>query len=71
MDEDWHDLARMLPDRPLEEEDIDVLGRRAIATWIMTGPPIGQYINDDILGVTTGSDARRRAPRTSAWIISH
>ncbi|EFY94188.2 ATP-dependent DNA helicase PIF1 [Metarhizium robertsii ARSEF 23] len=28
VEEDWHELARMLPDRPLEEEDIDVLGRR-------------------------------------------
>ncbi|OAQ57415.2 ATP-dependent DNA helicase PIF1 [Pochonia chlamydosporia 170] len=30
VEEDWHELARMLPDRPLEEEDIDMLGRRDI-----------------------------------------
>lgn len=30
VEEDWHELARMLPDRPLEEEDIDILGCRDI-----------------------------------------
>ncbi|KAM4067367.1 Beta-ketoacyl synthase [Hirsutella rhossiliensis] len=30
VEEDWHELARMLPDHPLEEEDIDVLGRRDV-----------------------------------------
>ncbi|KAM4067926.1 ATP-dependent DNA helicase PIF1 [Hirsutella rhossiliensis] len=28
VEEDWHELARMLPDHPLGEEDIDILGRR-------------------------------------------
>ncbi|KAM4062456.1 PIF1-like helicase [Hirsutella rhossiliensis] len=30
VEEDWHELARMLPDHPLEEDDIDVLGRRDV-----------------------------------------
>ncbi|OAQ96606.1 hypothetical protein LLEC1_06670 [Akanthomyces lecanii] len=30
VDKDWHDLVRMLLDRPLEEEDTNVLGRRDI-----------------------------------------
>ncbi|EXU94892.1 PIF1-like helicase [Metarhizium robertsii] len=38
-DEDWHELARMLPDRPLEEENIDILGRRDIDINYDWAPP--------------------------------
>ncbi|KAK4068341.1 hypothetical protein Purlil1_13812 [Purpureocillium lilacinum] len=48
-EEDWHELARMLPDRPLEEEDIDVLGRRDIDVNYDWTPHVGRYTNDDIL----------------------
>ncbi|KAJ2966261.1 hypothetical protein NQ176_g10232 [Zarea fungicola] len=48
-DEDWHDLARMLPDRQLEEEDIDVLGRRDIDVNYDWTPHVGRYTNDGIL----------------------
>lgn len=48
-EEDWHELARMLPDRPLEEEDIDVLGRRDIDVNYDWAPHVGRYTNDDIL----------------------
>ncbi|KAJ2965409.1 hypothetical protein NQ176_g10632 [Zarea fungicola] len=50
VEEDWHELVRMLPDHPLEEDDIDVLGRHDIDVnydWI---PHVGRYTNDDILG---------------------
>jgi hypothetical protein len=49
VEEDWHGLARMLPDHPLEEEDIDMLGRRDIDInydWI---PHVGRYTDDGIL----------------------
>lgn len=49
MEEDWHELARMLPDRPLEEEDIDVLGRRDIDINYDWTPHVGRYADDDIL----------------------
>ncbi|KAM4055583.1 PIF1-like helicase [Hirsutella rhossiliensis] len=48
-EEDWHELAHMLPDRPLEEEDIDVLGRRNIDVNYDWTPHVGRYTNDDIL----------------------
>ncbi|XP_044714714.1 PIF1-like helicase domain-containing protein [Hirsutella rhossiliensis] len=48
-EEDWHELARMLPDRPLEEEDIDVLGRRNIDVNYDWAPHVGRYTNEDIL----------------------
>ncbi|KID84375.1 ATP-dependent DNA helicase PIF1, partial [Metarhizium majus ARSEF 297] len=48
-EEDWHELARMLPDRPLEEEDIDVLGRRDIDVNYDWTPHVGRYTNEDIL----------------------
>jgi ATP-dependent DNA helicase PIF1 len=48
MEEDWHELARMLPDRPLKEEDIDVLGRRDIDLNYDWAPHFGRYADDDI-----------------------
>ncbi|OWT42329.1 ATP-dependent DNA helicase PIF1 [Pochonia chlamydosporia 170] len=48
-DEDWHELARMLPDRPLEEEDIDMLGRRDIDINYDWAPHVGRYTDDGIL----------------------
>ncbi|KAJ3506470.1 hypothetical protein NM208_g16071 [Fusarium decemcellulare] len=48
-EEDWHELARMLPDRPLEEEDIDILGRRDIDINYDWTPHVGRYANDGIL----------------------
>ncbi|KAF5132980.1 ATP-dependent DNA helicase PIF1 [Metarhizium anisopliae] len=47
--EDWHELARMLPDRPLEEEDIDILGRRDIDIDYDWTPHVGRYTDDGIL----------------------
>ncbi|KID82373.1 ATP-dependent DNA helicase PIF1 [Metarhizium guizhouense ARSEF 977] len=49
VEEDWHELARMLPDRPLEEEDIDILGRRDIDINYDWTPHIGRYTDDGIL----------------------
>ncbi|EFZ04536.1 ATP-dependent DNA helicase PIF1 [Metarhizium robertsii ARSEF 23] len=49
MEEDWHELARMLPDRPLEEEDIDILGRRDIDVDYDWTPHVGRYTDDGIL----------------------
>jgi hypothetical protein len=49
VEEDWHDLARMLPDRPLEEEDIDMLGRRDIDINYDWTPHVGRYTDDGIL----------------------
>ncbi|EXU94568.1 helitron helicase-like domain protein, partial [Metarhizium robertsii] len=49
MEEDWHELARMLPDRPLEEEDIDMLGRRDIDIDYDWTPHVGRYTDDGIL----------------------
>ncbi|EFY90645.1 ATP-dependent DNA helicase PIF1 [Metarhizium acridum CQMa 102] len=49
VDEDWHELARMLPDRPLEEEDIDILGRRDIDINYDWTPHVGRYTDDGIL----------------------
>ncbi|KID80816.1 ATP-dependent DNA helicase PIF1, partial [Metarhizium majus ARSEF 297] len=48
-DEDWHELARMLPDRPLEEENIDILGRRDIDINYDWAPHVGRYTDDGIL----------------------
>ncbi|EXU94986.1 PIF1-like helicase [Metarhizium robertsii] len=48
-DEDWHELARMLPDRPLEEEDIDILGRRDIDINYDWTPHVGRYTDNGIL----------------------
>ncbi|KID81004.1 ATP-dependent DNA helicase PIF1 [Metarhizium guizhouense ARSEF 977] len=48
-DEDWHEIARMLPDRPLEEEDIDMLGRRDIDINYDWTPLVGRYTDDGIL----------------------
>ncbi|KAG7429399.1 ATP-dependent DNA helicase PIF1 [Fusarium oxysporum f. sp. raphani] len=48
-EEDWHELARMLPDRPLEEEDIDILGRRDIDINYDWTPRVGRYADDGIL----------------------
>ncbi|KAF5128359.1 ATP-dependent DNA helicase pif1 [Metarhizium anisopliae] len=48
VEEDWHELARMLPDRPLEE-DIDMLGRRDIDINYDWTPHIGRYTDDGIL----------------------
>ncbi|GKU15442.1 unnamed protein product [Fusarium langsethiae] len=48
-EEDWHELARMLPDRPLEEEDIDTLGRRDIGINYDWTPRVGRYADDGIL----------------------
>ncbi|KJK85038.1 hypothetical protein H633G_11133 [Metarhizium anisopliae BRIP 53284] len=49
VEEDWHELARMLPDRPLEEEDIDMLGRRDIDIDYDWTPHVGRYTDDGIL----------------------
>ncbi|KAF5133799.1 ATP-dependent DNA helicase PIF1 [Metarhizium anisopliae] len=49
VEEDWHELARMLPDRPLEEEDIDMLGRRDIDIDYNWTPHVGRYTDDGIL----------------------
>ncbi|KJK73750.1 hypothetical protein H634G_10986 [Metarhizium anisopliae BRIP 53293] len=49
VEEDWHELARMLPDRPLEEEDIDILGRRDIDINYDWTPHVGRYTDDGIL----------------------
>ncbi|TWU71531.1 hypothetical protein ED733_000738 [Metarhizium rileyi] len=58
VEEDWHELARMLPDRPLEEEDIDMLGRRDIDINYDWTPHVGRYTP------TTGSNARRETALT-------
>ncbi|KJK73474.1 hypothetical protein H634G_11287 [Metarhizium anisopliae BRIP 53293] len=60
--EDWHELARMLPDRPLEEEDIDVLGRRDIDVNYDWTPHVGRYTNEDIL---RGNYWKRRKAESS------
>jgi hypothetical protein len=39
----------MLPDRPLEEEDIDMLGRRDIDINYDWTPHVGRYTDDGIL----------------------
>jgi len=58
-EEDWHELARMLPDRPLEEEDINILGRRDM-TLITTGPlMLGGIPMMAFSTATTGSNAKR------------
>ncbi|KID82377.1 ATP-dependent DNA helicase PIF1 [Metarhizium guizhouense ARSEF 977] len=44
-----HELARVLPDRPLEEEDIDMLGRRDIDINYDWTPHVGRYTDDGIL----------------------
>ncbi|EXU95533.1 PIF1-like helicase [Metarhizium robertsii] len=49
VEEDWHELACMLPDRPLEEEDIDILGRRDIDVDYDWTPHVGRYTDDGIL----------------------
>ncbi|OAQ71916.2 ATP-dependent DNA helicase PIF1 [Pochonia chlamydosporia 170] len=61
-EEDWHELARMLPDRPLEEEDIDVLGRRDIDVNYDWTPHVGRYDNEDIL---RGNYWKRRKAQSS------
>jgi hypothetical protein len=48
-EEDWHELARMLPDRPLEEEDINILGRRDIDINYDWTSHVGRYTDDGIL----------------------
>src|SRR3569833_2101834 len=48
-EEDWHELARMLPDRPLEEKDIAILGRRDIDINYDWAPHVGRYTDDGIL----------------------
>ncbi|KAF9776344.1 hypothetical protein IL306_005500, partial [Fusarium sp. DS 682] len=48
-EEDWHELACMLPDRPLEEEDIDILGRRDIDINYDWTSHVGRYTDDGIL----------------------
>ncbi|XP_044717905.1 PIF1-like helicase domain-containing protein [Hirsutella rhossiliensis] len=47
-EEDWHELARMLPDRPLEEEDIDVLGRRNIDRQLLGATQGGKLLSLDV-----------------------
>ncbi|KAL6399561.1 PIF1-like helicase [Ilyonectria robusta] len=42
-EEDWHKLACMLPDRPLEEEDINILGCRDIDINYNWTPYVGRY----------------------------
>ncbi|KAF5127214.1 ATP-dependent DNA helicase pif1 [Metarhizium anisopliae] len=49
VEEDWHELAHMLPDRPLEEGDIDILGRRDIDVDYDWTPHVGRYTDDGIL----------------------
>ena len=49
VEEDWHELARMLPDHPLEEDDIDVLGRRDVDVNYDWTPHVGRYTDDGIL----------------------
>ncbi|EXU95789.1 helitron helicase-like domain protein [Metarhizium robertsii] len=44
-----HEFARMLPDRPLEEEDIDILGRRDIDIDYDWTPHVGRHTDDGIL----------------------
>ncbi|KAK8912376.1 ATP-dependent DNA helicase pif1 [Metarhizium anisopliae] len=61
-EEDWHELARMLPDRPLEEEDIDVLGRRDIDVNYDWTPHVGRYADEDIL---RGNYWKRRKAESS------
>ncbi|RYP03315.1 hypothetical protein DL765_010542 [Monosporascus sp. GIB2] len=48
-EEDWHELARMMPDRPLDEVDIDGLGRRDIDVNYDWTPHVGRYTDDNIL----------------------
>ncbi|XP_044714581.1 PIF1-like helicase domain-containing protein [Hirsutella rhossiliensis] len=48
VEEDWHELARMLPDHPLEEEDIDVLGRRDVDVNYDWTPTLDVY--DTVMG---------------------
>ena len=48
-EEDWHELAQQLPDHPLSQEDLDMLGRRDIDinySWVLH---VGQYTDDGIL----------------------
>ncbi|EXU95902.1 AAA ATPase, helitron and PIF1-like helicase domain protein [Metarhizium robertsii] len=61
-EEDWHELARMLPDRLLEEEDIDVLGRRVIDVNYDWTPHVGRYTHEDIL---RGNYWKRRKAESS------
>jgi hypothetical protein len=61
-DEDWHELARMLPDRPLEEDDIDVLGRRDIDVNYDWTPHVGRYTDEEIL---RGNYWKRRKAESS------
>ncbi|XP_044714726.1 PIF1-like helicase domain-containing protein [Hirsutella rhossiliensis] len=49
VEEDWHELARMLPDHPLEEDDIDVLGRRDVDVNYDWTSHVGRYTDDGIL----------------------
>ncbi|EFZ03816.2 reverse transcriptase [Metarhizium robertsii ARSEF 23] len=70
VEEDWHELARMLPDRPLEEEDIDILGRRDIDINYDWTPHVGRYTDDGILNGDYWNNARRETALTLTWIIS-
>ncbi|KAM4063188.1 PIF1-like helicase [Hirsutella rhossiliensis] len=49
VEEDWHELARMLPDHPLGEEDIDILGRRDLDVNYDWTPHVGRYTDSGIL----------------------
>ncbi|EFZ04530.2 ATP-dependent DNA helicase PIF1 [Metarhizium robertsii ARSEF 23] len=69
-DEDWHKVSRMLPDRPLEEEDIDILGRRDININYDWAPTLEGTPTMAFSTVTTGSSAKRETPLTLMWIIS-
>ena len=48
-EEDWHELARQLPDHPLSHEDLDMLGRRDIDINYSWAPHVGRYTDDGIL----------------------
>ena len=47
-EEDWHELARQLPEHPLSQEDLDMLGRRDIDINYSWSLHVGQYTDDGI-----------------------
>ena len=62
VDEDWHDLVRMLPDQPLEEEDIDVLGRRDIDVNYDWSAHVGRYTNEDLVNGEYWKQCKAESP---------
>ena len=48
-DEDWHELARQLPEHPLSQQNLDLLGRRPIDINYNWAPHVGRYTDDGIL----------------------